>query len=190
MSTVRGTGDGGRGPREKRPWKTRAEDVALAGSQLLLVAIVIAVFALLLILPRTELPDPVVVVAVNPGPDTVLVDARWWGGPVGIQGPIARLIGPESRTVLFRARVRADVCVRVIEPRSRRLAAGLVADTLQNGDTVEVVVAEPLSGEPRPGLVEACPQRLEGDRVRVATGRYFNPDEPDRMRRERFIRRR
>lgn len=185
-----GHGDGGRGRREKRPWKTRAEDVALAGSQLLLVAIVIAVFALLLILPRTELPDPVVVVAVNPGPDTVLVDARWWGGPVGIQGPIARRIGPESRTVLFRARVRADVCVRVIEPRSRRLAAGLVADTLQNGDTVEVVVAQPLSGEPRPGLVEACPQRLEGDRVRVATGRYFNPDEPDRMRRERFIRRR
>lgn len=149
----------------------------------------VTLLTLLVVLPLRDAASPKAILVLNSGPEPVLIDARWWGGPTGLDGSIAALVEPESTAVMFRAGSRSDICVRVIEPRSGRVRAGLVTGDSQNGDTVQVTVGGTHGGSPHLQLTDPCPPRLENDRVRVALGRYFEPGAPDRIRRERVINR-
>lgn len=148
----------------------------------------IAALVALLLLPPAP-AGPVVISVHNAGPDPVLVDARWWAGPVGVDGPIVRRIQPRSSLDITRASRRGEICVRVIETRSRRVLAGKLPDAGALGDSARVVVRRGDDGAPRPDLAVPCSPHLERDRVLVALGRSFEPGRPDRIRRERLIKR-
>lgn len=158
------------------------------GRPLLAIAAAAGLFWLVVILPRATPPEPVAVRVVNTGPVPVLVDARWWGGNIGIDGPVAMWVGPESATVLTRADGRKDICVRVVDRGSGRIVAWLVPPAGRDADTLDVEVAG-AGADGVASMHRACPSHLQEHRVRVAAGRYFDPGDPASIRRERMIRR-
>lgn len=160
---------------------TRANAIIAAAA---LVIVVIAFWVL-----RPPWPPLQVVRVVNPGPDSVLVDARWWGGATGVDGPIARMLPPDSATTIVRASGDSQICLRVVNPRSHRVSSGLIPDLTRDGDTLVVMAAQPLTEAPGPQFTDPCPAMLGENRFRLAMGRYFHPQDPERIRRERILRR-
>jgi len=154
-----------------------------------LLAAGIAGMAALLLLPKPDWPAPVVILVHNPGPDSVLVDTRWWGGPVGVDGPVARVVAAGSTLRVARGTPNTEICVRVIDTRSREVSARVLPEPANAGDSMFVSVIQQSHDAPRPDLTGPCSPRLETDRVLVDLGRFFDPREPDRIRRERIIRR-
>lgn len=146
-----------------------------------------AALVLLLIGRGVEWPGSADIEVVNAGNEPMLVDARWWGGPARVVGPFARLLEPDSAMVI-RPGGRGDLCIRAIEPGSGRIARVLVPARDRN-DVLRVDIPSAPAGPPGPELPVVCPGFLEDDRVRVGWGRYLQPGNPPRVRRERIIRR-
>lgn len=147
-----------------------------------------AALGLALLLPPMEWPRQVAVLVNNESSTTVLVDARWWGGTIGIAGPLAVRLEPGSSAIVLAPAGHREACVRVIDPRTARVSGVLVA-LGPSQDTVSVTVRKRPHEAPMATLTTVCAPTLQGDRVRVALGRYFDPDDPGRLRRERLIRR-
>lgn len=175
---------------DRRPGRGIGRETARARAVLVFLGSILALAWLLFALPRNRPPEPITIVVLNSSTDPVLVDARWWAGHLGVDGPIVRSLEPDSTAVVHRADARRkDICVRVIDPSSHRVSGQLVTDIVGAGDTIQIVVAGPFHDAPRYPAADSCPRSLQDDRVRVAIGRYFDPTEPDRIRRERLIRR-
>lgn len=116
--------------------------------------------------------------------DSVLVDVRWKERSGQIEGPIARALSPDARGD-FGIRNDRAFCIRVIHP----VAGGVRAVRLQptRGAIQSVIRLDAQILDRSPASSARCEPDLEQDRVRVAVGRYFEPDRPDRIRRERLL---
>ena len=137
---------------------------------------------------RVSWPEPVVVRVANETPRSVLVDARWWYGELGVEGPIVRDV-PAGGVTMLHARRVDGICVRVIH-RSHRHVAGVFLEAPLRGDTVRAAIRD-RAGEGGPVLEPgpACPPELLEHRVRLGSGRYFDPADPETVGRERVLRR-
>ena len=171
-------GSSGEHPRGRAPWPR----------WLLLVTAIMSLAAFALLLRSFQWPAPIVLELRNEGPDSVLVDARWLDLSSGIDGPLVRVLPARQSTTLLRWR-RDDICVRVIDPATGRVASGLLTlAAVDDGDTLRVSVRGSTGAPPLPQLPDSCPPDLADHRVRVAPGRYFDPGNPEQIRREPLIR--
>jgi hypothetical protein len=124
---------------------------------------------------------------VNETTRSVQVDARWWYGEFGVEGPIVRNVPPGGVTMLH-SRGVGGICVRMIH-RSHRLVGGGFVMAPTRGDTSRVAIRDGAGGGSpvlEPG--RACPPELMEHRVRLGSGRYFDPADPGTIRRERILR--
>jgi hypothetical protein len=144
--------------------------------------------ALFVLGPIVRWPEPLVLRVTNETNGPVLVDTRMWDGSLGGAGPIAETLAAGG-TATLRHWTTSAPCVRVVDPASGRVGAGLVAGATQPGDTVSVRVLRPTGGgPPGPNLSRPCPTELAEDRIRIGLGRYFDPGNPARILRERILR--
>jgi hypothetical protein len=145
----------------------------------------------LVALPLLRSAEPhrqVAVLVRNEASDTVLVDARWWAGPVGLAGPVAVRLRPRAETLILHPGYPREVCIRVIDPHTGRVGSGLVASDVAD-DTVRVVVHQSSLEPPVAVFAAPCPPWLGDDRVWIGLDRYLDLHDPQRIRRDRLIRR-
>lgn len=114
----------------------------------------------------------------------VLVDVRTRARAGQVDGPIAQLLVPGS-SVTFTASPDQPICIRLISREDRRITAFQLEGNEQATATAVRLGRSTLQRTP-PGFVE-CDDALAQHRVRPTPGRYFDPDRPQTLRRERIL---
>lgn len=116
--------------------------------------------------------------------DSILVDVRMRTRSGRVDGPIVQRLHPGSE-VTFSASPDDPVCIRLIEPEERRVVSFQLDGSEQARSTAIRLGPSTLQRAP-PGFVR-CDEDLAGHRVRLVPGRYFEPDRPETVRRERIL---
>lgn len=117
--------------------------------------------------------------------EPVLVDVRFVIRHGEVEGPIARTLEPDSNFG-FHVPGGREACLRIIDPGSGRVTALHLPGGAGTRMTLRLHRAALESQVADSGR---CTAELRGHRVRIAHGRYFDPERPDRIRRERLLRR-
>lgn len=116
--------------------------------------------------------------------ERVLVDVRLRTPSGQVEGPITQLLVPGS-AVTFSASPDQPLCVRVITLGDRRVVSFQIEGSEHALTTA--IRLPPSTLERPPADLAQCEPELARHRVRTARGQYFEPDRPERLRRERIL---
>lgn len=115
---------------------------------------------------------------------SVLVDVRMRARSGAVDGPITQRLDPGSE-LTFTAPPDRPVCVRLFVPHDRRFISFQVDGGRQASSTAVRLLPSTLQRTPS-GFAR-CDPELAQHRVRTTLGRYFHPDQPETLRRERIL---
>lgn len=125
------------------------------------------------------------VIVENEVLEPVLIDLRWRDRGIEIAGPIARRVAP-GEAAEFGAPVGDSVCLRVIAGDSGRTVTAMHLPVSESATRVRIRLDRQSLYQPTSAAIR-CEPALAAHKVRVAPGRYFELDRPDRIRRERIL---
>ncbi|MQA90197.1 MAG: hypothetical protein GEU90_08180 [Gemmatimonas sp.] len=116
--------------------------------------------------------------------DSVMVDVRTRSRTGSISGPVAKPLRPGSR-VEFLVNPDRALCLRIVETAGPRITPLYLPATWSEGGPEVRIRESTLNGVESAQI--RCDPELEKHRVRVALGKYFEPDDPGRIRREPIL---